>query len=513
MIQGRKAALALIAMLTVAAQARGAKETKLQPQSFADYNKFISAEAPVDKTELARWQLLPAGELQAKLKQNAKASDRAPANIDFVSAEEKAALTKRVEAINKISSPAELDRALALLDTDYDKLSRHEKFLAIMFVPLHEMRGFLWKMRPFFAGSKALHSMSLSIVQRMFTYQKAVMNSNDWDQLMVYLSTPYEGKDGVFVSQFRNEGELTAQFVRFRTALGKSYDRLAALSELSDAQPLLFDKKVLYGAASFKEDLDRYRFVGETDRQFLLASLQMVMGKLAAFRAYSNLNFHLAITEVGKIYGIDGFFYTEVMGAPTKERADRIAKNAKFADYERLNGDGGEWMKNAGLNAAKALEHFRLFVNGLSRKENKQYIVDTDLFKNSDREIALALDNMDAMLKGPTKITSHVTGHSVTVDLATFFANPPQDLKKLYAQDFEGGQAIMKIKDQKGNETTYRSYTYGRGIKWRGDVYKTYFPSITVDANQLTSDVPKATEVLMQSWGGAALGSALVDYL
>ena len=61
----------------------------------------------------------------------------------------------------------------------------------------------------------------------------------------------------------------------------------------------------------------------------------------------------------------------------------------------------------------------------------------------------------------------------------------------------------------------YRNYKKGSAVAWNLAAYAPYFPeaSPAKEDPSLTKDVPKFARVLNQTWGGAALGLPLMNFI
>ncbi len=415
------------------------------------------------------------------------------------------------ERFLKVKSAEELEAFLVDLEANYDKTQDNDlRFFAAQLLPLRELRGLVWRSRPIFSQSKITHSVVLTSVKSAVTNVKIFLPTEQWEAGLQYVSEPFV-RDGVVASEFKSEADLVAHFAGpVREAVLLAAQRVQAI-DLKDKY-IVWDNKLLFGKASFQDDIDRYRLVGEVERLSALASLHGTLAQIAYQRAYSAENAVKLTQEIGRLYGVDGFLFSQVDGAPSQKRVEILRKPA-YRNFGTLLPDGAKWME---LSLQHLQETVRLTsaiwsqIKTEDRPLTEAFLFDSSSARAFERSNDLAIANMEAMVEGRTKIRSGVTGETVLVDLPAFYRNPPQDLKEFLPTKFKGGGEwrTVQLTDGAGkvHSVRARNYEVGRGIDWKSDVYQSIFPELGSG-----QDIPKNVRVLSQSWGAWMTALPLAD--
>ncbi len=482
--------LIVVSALVLASSAVWAKPAK--------YSAQVASQSPFTAVEYS-WT---SAEASQKLKAQFEKSKRVPssqlkADEDMMSTEFKATRNKFLA----IKTPEELETFLTDLDKNFDSFKENDqKFFAAQIIPLRELRGFLWKSQPVFSKTKITHSVVLTAVKSTVSAVQVYLPTDQWKAGLGYVSQPF-ARDQKVSTQFQNEADVVS-FVSgaFRQSLLKSARRIQAL-DLKDSY-IAWDNKLLYGKASFQDDIDRYRLVGEVERLSTLASLHATLSQIAYQRAYSAENSLNMYQDIGKLYGFDGFF-SKVDGAPASKRSAVMRKPA-YQNYGVLVEDGAKWMEQSFQHMRESVRLTSALWNQIKREDrpiSEAFIFDSTFARPYERGGDLSMANLEAMVEGRAQIRSGITGEVVVVDLPGFFSNPPQDLKAFLPTEFESSQEWknIELKDGAGkvHKLKARNYEVGRGVNWDSATYKSIFPEISSGKS-----VPESIRILSQSWGG-----------
>lgn len=419
----------------------------------------------------------------------------------------------------KIKTADELDAKLTELDKNYDKLQAEDiKFIAAQVIPMRALRGLVWRLIPTVEDTKITHSLLVTQVKSMAVNMKIFLPTDQWSAAFDYLTQPFV-QNGQF--PFNDAGEAVTQFPRGSEIHVQAYIRNVVIPmlktsasrleklDLSDDQ-VVWDNKLLYGPGAFPSAMDRYSLVGEVEKQTSLTYLYGTLSELSYQSAYSQQGGLKMNQQISKLYGWDSFL-GQVDGVPAAKRI-KVIRDPQFASWGVMYDDGQKWLNASWAFLARCIEHGDLAWTAMkSRPVSESYFADNSAALPFQRVIGLRMDNLKKMIEGPTMIRSFITDETTTVNLKDFYINPVQDLKDLYATQFEAGEEMKSITLQTksgAKKLTYRNYTRGRPTGWKMEVYKKYFPKINSG-----KDLETTARILSQGWGTSAVAMPLANYL
>lgn len=412
----------------------------------------------------------------------------------------------------KIKTADELETFLVEFDVTFNDLKDNDqKFFVSQILPLKELRGIVWRSQPVFSQAKVTHSLVLTAIKSAVSQVKIFLPTDQWQAGLDYVTLPYV-RNGLLSQPFKNEAELIAHTAGpVRAALLKAAQRIQKI-DLKD-QPIVWDNKLAFGTASFLDNIDRFRLVGEVERLSSLAAIHSTLAQITYQRAYSSENGIKLAQDMGKLYGVDGIL-SQVDGAPSQKRV-QVLRRPAFANYGVLVEDGEKWMR---LSFQHLQESVRLTsaiwsqIKTEDRPLTEAFVFDTSFARAYERGSDLAIANMEAMVAGRAKIRSGVTGETVVVDLPAFYQNPPKDLKEFLPTAFQQGPEWQTVNLTDGSGKVHkvkaRNYEIGRGIDWKADAYGIIFPEM-----KSGKDVPRNVRILSQSWGTWITALPLADVI
>lgn len=423
-------------------------------------------------------------------------------------------LKKMRSQILELKTSIQIDPFLQNLEANYERLSPDAKFVAAELVMLKYFKGFVYKLSPLAAKTNLTHSILLSYVLRQTAKMKVYFPTDQAEAFFAYVTEPYDE-----VVQF-HEGEHLQAYLADIVYLAtlKSTERIKAISV---STPIVWDNKILYSSVvDDKIDTqDRYTLIGPAEKWAALAAKQMGLHYLASFRAYSVKGVMEMAKELGSLYGVDGFTMSilpngAVDGVSSAERTKVMNKN-KFKEAFILHKDGRSWTERSFAHLKEAVRYFRIAWEEVKDKPaNENFLFNPSFFVGFDRQINNHLAVMEDMVQGPTKIRSRLTGETLTVDIKSFYLNPPRDLKKLLPVKHDSSERfqLKKIKLTANSETkqniSFYNYSRGRAIAWDVSAYKPLFPDL-----KNGEDVGRAARILAQSWGGVVLAGPLREII
>lgn len=409
-----------------------------------------------------------------------------------------------------IKTPQQIDPLIEKLESTYNELSADSKLLAAELVLLKPLKGFVYRLAPLAAKSNVTHSVLLTYVMSQAAMMRTYFPQKQAEALFSYVTQPYDG-----VSQFREGEDLQAYIGDIMyPAISKSLDRVKAVSLLE--KPAVWDNKLLYSSLvdSKVDTQDRYTLLGPAEQTALLLMKQMALHNISVFRAYTVKGTIQLAKQLGSLYGIDGFTSAvlangAVDGVTSAERANVIRK-ADFRGTFIIYADGKAWMGRAFEHLKESVKLARILWEEVKDKPaSENLLLNPAYFSGFERQIDKNLVVWEEMVKGETKLHSRLTGETVTVDIAGFYARPPTDLKALLPTRFDTTEkfSTAQIKmgsDQPLKQVSYYNYFRGRPVEWNKKMYKSLFPKIEQEG-----DIGAASRILAQSWGGAVFAGPL----
>ena len=478
--------------------------------SFISSEAFATAiQAPTEISESAWLSDSAMNDLKAKVARWSKG--RTPSNGNPTESQMSEEFRKIRDKFFGVKTPEALDEMLLKLEKEYSSLKEKDsRFFAAQVLPLLNFRGIVWKTIPVVDNTKILHSMILTSVKNLATSLKIFLPTDQWNAGFDYLTQPFV-RFGIVSKQFQTVEDVQSylSMVIYPSLISAS-ERLKAIEFGSNY--MVWDIKIFYGSASFQDDLDRFSYVGEIEKNSLIASLHAGMAQISFNSAFSVTDYLKFATSMGKLYGVDGFL-NDVDGAPASKRHSVFKKYPAFG---RLLPTVGALWSRRGLRHLQESVRLSNVVWDQIKKEDRSdaqiFMFDTSFKTGSERTTDLGMKNILALISGPTAIRSVITGEVVKIDLTGFLENPPETLHDLLPITFEEGSEWIKLRltgtDGKMQKLEYRNYYVGRANWWNLSAMRRIFPDV-----RSSSEVEKANRVLSQSWGSGVLRYPITQFL
>lgn len=428
----------------------------------------------------------------------------------------------------KINTGEALDNKLAYLDAHFEELKESDtKFFVAQLIPLRSMRGIVWRLKPLVSDVKLTHSLLLTYTKSLVVNAQMYFPTNQTKALIEYMTQPFVANGvapwankGEIVEEFSGassggEAELQAHFTSVVIPMLMTAAKRVEMTNFGQAWRV-FDNRLWYGENTFPDALNRYALVGEVERQVTLANLYGAISELsfqAAYRWSGTLQLN---HEISNLYGFD-FILSAVDGVPMEKRVDVIRKS-KFSDWGQLidkqlvSGQSWDYLNRAVNTSDLAWEGMKL------RKPSELTLYNNSNALPFQRVGNLRMATLKQLLQGSKAVTSTINGNdTIIVDLKSFYANPPRDLKELYPVKGgfkKGGDRLEVLLDTKNGKVkkAYRDYTIGSGERWdvsANSPYRTLFPQVT-DGSK---DFIRHVRVLSQAWGASAIAVPISSYV
>ncbi len=399
--------------------------------------------------------------------------------------------------IHSLKTSEAMDSLLDELDKNYDSYPNDLKFYVTQIMPVKAFRGLFYRLRPLFDGkSNFVHSQILTSAKSFATKVQIYLPTDYAEAGFQYISSPFIMKDGRIVEGFGVEEDLQVWMINELLPLVNS--SIVRLEKLNLVDPVVWDQKMVFGPKSFGDDVNRYKLVGEFEKNLAVSSLYGSVASMATARAYSVENAIGLYKEVGFLYGFDGFGLFNRIDGVSAEKVSKVMRKPEFAVTGTLIPDGDKWMAYAYSSTQKSLKRLVDAWNLTSdeRKNENLYAFNMGFINVNRDEVEenLKILNRVVSSKGVESLRSAVSGEVVQVNYAKLFTTPPQDLKAFLPTQFDKNKnASREVTLSDGTKKTlnYRNYAQGSANGWDLKKFENYFPSV-----KSNEDVYKTVRVL-----------------
>ena len=451
--------------------------------SFAKTKSEIVKRSPFipEKLNFPAWN-----EEEIVMKLKASEKKRKPANSANVI--DQSMMSKELVSIqsriHKLKTSEDMDVLLEELDKNYESYPSDLKFYVTQIMPVKAFRGLFYRLKPLFDGrSNFVHSQILTTAKSMATRVQVFLPTDYADAGFQYISTPYIMKNGRMVEGFGMEEDLQVWMINELLPLVNS--SITRLEKLNLVEPIVWDQKMVFGPKSFGDDVNRYKFIGEFEKNLALSSLYGSVASIATARAYNVENAIGLYKEIGFLYGFDGFGLFNRIDGVSAEKVSKVMRKADFSSTGTLIQDGDKWMAYAYGATQKSLKRLIDAWNLTSdeRKNENLYAFNIG-FVNVNRdevEENLKILNRVVSSKGVESLRSAVTGEVVQINYSKLFSSPPRDLKAFLPNQFDKNKNASRevtLADGTKKMLNYRNYAQGSAIAWDVKKFEDYFPSV-----------------------------------
>jgi len=191
-----------------------------------------------------------------------------------------------VTKITDATTSEDYDDLMKNLEKDYATLPNDAKFFAAQALSLKVFRGAVYRVIPLLRKeSRLVHSQLLTRFKSMISTASVMYPSPHVSAAVEYVASPYYDDKGQVVGSFNSEIEIQKFFAtEVIPALSKTAARLEALV-LTD--PVAWDQTVVFGKNSFKDGVNRYKLIGEFEKNLLLANIYAATSAFSSFIAYN----------------------------------------------------------------------------------------------------------------------------------------------------------------------------------------------------------------------------------
>ncbi len=412
-----------------------------------------------------------------------------------------------------IGTGAELEMLLKKSYSNFNSYSDDSKyFLAQMHTAL-PLQGILWKLRPLFEnskgflGNKSTHVTAVQAVRGAISALKMMLPTKQTEAMIQYFSEPSieMSKNDQFKSVESFQNYLVESVI---PSLNEAIKRVQMVSKNNAQKIYVWDNKMIFGRATFQDDLHRFSGHGPAEMNFVLATLYRAAHNILIYCAYNQEASIKVAGQMGSHLGVDSSIFAskrDDLGLTDEERVRLIRKAASvdnFLELRNYQGTdyGSRLMRQAYLSlrssvvyAERSFEYLQVGESSKAMSLNPilyQPEVSPNLFKG--------VKNMKAVVLGEAELRDPITGDIVAVNLPSFYSDPPKSLGELLPTSFESGDAQKTIKNKKGENLYVRNYLRGRSLAWDNKIWQKYIPSA---AGKSAEYMAEARRIIQYSFG------------
>ena len=394
-----------------------------------------------------------------------------------------------------------LDNFLAKLEAHYGEYKEADtKLFASQYIPLRTLRGVVWKMIGLFKARKThpAHTLALTAFKNFAGQMNIAFPDQDWQVGFDYVTQPYvrdvvdeKGRTHVeLAEEFSNLAEFQALIAQYRFKVNEAIKRFKSIDVVS-GKPVMWDQKLAFGPVSFKDDIGRYKRVGELEKQTLLSNMFFSVSQMDFMQAYS-MNGSLDLSQkLGMMFGLDGAFIAGVEGVTAEQIHNVFTSNSSVGMGLP---DRTKEVKQAFKDLKDALTTFNLaWKQTKERGSGGAWLVNAGFSMRDRTYIDTKIQELARALNKKVKIRNSVTGEEAVVDLPAFFNSggsaslsdmmPKEFTPPLMSDKRDPEWVPVVLTDSKNvkHSSEFRDYEKGGPAKWDRSKFSVVFPEVRSD--------------------------------
>ncbi len=396
---------------------------------------------------------------------------------------------------------------------------------------LHTMiplKGIVWRLRPLFEtgfkGNRATHVSAVQMVRNITTMLSAALPTVQTDALIKYFTMP--GPEMTENSQFQSIQEFQSYLVTTLVpALNETIARIDVLHKANPSAVWVWDNKMFFGTASFRDGFNQYIGHGPAERHLAMAVAWEAIHDSLVFSAYNQNDLINVAGRLGRALGMDVFkdADSDALGLTDKERVNIIKKSVEANGFLDLKGapgtkserqfaagEGAKLMSRAYAAKTWMVINFNEAYNNVKGKPaDIGMVINPALYQaNVRNRLNNGVGRMSSAIQKPTEFRDTVTAETVVLNVPAYYSNPPKSLASLMANDFERGEQNASIRGADKKELKYRNYLYNRSTSWNNNEWSKYV-QMTPEQMKDPGFMLKAKRVVHYSLGATPVFGAI----
>lgn len=407
-----------------------------------------------------------------------------------------------IDKVLALKTTAELDALLMAADTNYASYPADLQFMVAQLIPLRAYRGYIYRLRPLVTKARVTDSLLVTSAKGIMGGLTALMPQQHNQLILDYITQPFGDDVATFQTEKQMQGHSRAMIY---PAVATAALRLKNLN--LDGQTVLWDNRVVFGRASFPDNVDdRFRVIGEAERLSALSAAHANLYSLAFSSSYDLTGLMKIQKGFSELVGFDSMV-GEIDGLSAKKRVKLINDQVNYLKRTCDNPPPDKDPKcmrlafahlHASVNAANSVFE----ITGKSPDDTWR-LMDPATFRPFERMNRLALSLQQELVnEGEADVRSNVDGGGsvARVNLRKFFDKPPISLKVFLPTGFdESPEYFSRV--VKGQKIVYRNFRAGRAIAWNEEEFARYIKGGTTEQN---------SRLLNQAWGGWLVGAPIL---
>ena len=394
------------------------------------------------------------------------------------------------KAYLSVKTPDQLEALFVKAESEWKSYSPDLKYFTANLLVARTLRGIVWRLRPLFetgslfSGNRATHGATVSMIRQLASGIDIYFPTDQWEAGFDYFTQPSTSMTSS--DQFKNVREFQKFLAKdFVPAMQTAARRTAEVLAANPNPVFVWDRKIVYGTATFADNARRFVGFGPAEIYFSNAMLYRGMHDATVFTAYNQDDLLNIAGRLGKRFGIESALQSSEMGMTDQQRNKIVMESVQKFRFLELQNYGEE---KYGTNAMKsALTYLQLSVS-LQKKGydylNRAGATDAYVFNPLDFQpqsapkLERAVNNLVAAVAGPTEVRDPVSGDVVKINLPEFYNKPYSNLSVLMAKGFNRRKASeATLTNTKGETLTYRNYMYDSSQKWDNGAWAKFVPS------------------------------------
>ena len=404
----------------------------------------------------------------------------------------------KTPALPGVRTSEELAALIDKLEAEYANHSPMAQLVIAQLSSLKPFRGILFRLRPLAENqhTPAVHGLIISFLRGINAGINNLFPSDQWTAGFDYLTKPFPG----VAPQIKSANQLKT-FVQ-SAAIPEMLKLALRVKNLNLTKPVYFDNKIFWGKANFTSEHDRFKLIGETEKEVYLSSILYGMSSLYNAIAYDWTGLFKATQSFWVTYGFNTLANPDNMTAE-----QRIASINQYPKLFTLIPGGNVYTKMGFFRFKESLKFAKAAwerIKAENREKDFQAVTffDPRGFSPFTRIIDTSFLDIEGLISDKGISSAVVNGETLTINFKKFSEEPPVNLKSFLATHFKNSNGPRDLVEPKTG-LKYRDYSKGNPDGWNTSAYVKYFPNIDKDG------VPKTIRILNQSWGGGILGFPL----
>ncbi len=379
-----------------------------------------------------------------------------------------------------------------LLKDSYKKIKNNKvafsedvKFFLAQMHLIIPLQGIVWRMRPIFEKHNFTHVSAVQLIRGTVSGVKLFFPTDQWNASIEFLTEPSINmrKSHQFKSILDYQEFLISELIPM---IQDSIKIVESIQNKENERIFVWDNKMAFGTASFKDGIKRYSGYGPAERHLSLAGMYRAIKTALVFSSYNQDAILDVSSEIGAHLGIDGLkilpkVLNDDFGLTDLERNKIIMKAIEKKKFLSIRNIGKDYMKNAWIALKNSVLNIEAAHNYLKNGEPSHAMSLNPIFYSEDLYPRLdsAISNMTSLVdekKPISEIRDPISGRTAKINLYNFYNNPPKSLRGFLPTNFELGEKDKEVTISDG-VVKIRNYTKGRAIGWNNNYWKQLVPS------------------------------------